>query len=91
MFRLAKCLGNLRIYKKSLFRDYIDTSERDMGASKKRGRPVANKHTCGLWDMQQLGGVCQLWVHQLLGGDERGHLRVHMQGMQGGGKISRRS
>ena len=30
-------------------------------------------------------------MHQLLGGDERGHLRVYMQGMQGGGKISRRS
>ena len=51
--------------------------------------PRHPEQACGLWDMQQLGGVCQLWVHQLLGGDERGHLRVHMQGIQGGGEISR--
>ena len=44
-----------------------------------------------MWDLQHQDGVCQLWVHQLIGRDERGHLCVCIQGVQGGGKVSRGS
>ena len=44
----------------------------------------------GIWSVGRAAAGCSLTarVHQLLGGYERGHLRVYMQGMQGGGKIS---
>ena len=45
----------------------------------------------GLWDLQQLGQFRPLGVHQLLGGDARGHLCVYMQGVYGDGKTSWRS
>ena len=57
-----------------------------MGATKKRGRPIASRHlVCGTCSAQ-LVAVRHLGVHHPLGRDEGEHC-VQVQGMYGGGEV----